>query len=429
MYFDILFLIAFIFQILIFLLLGYLLIKKKEMKMLFFIFIVGFYFYSGLGLALHIVEYKYLINLGMSIFSIIFLFFAIYYSYKTNSKFSLSSKIKVLDYKLIYFMMLIHLFTYLFPLLYPNFNLFSIFDFANLVQNYKVLPFATRVFRSNDFLYVLVTVQLRLVSLPFFFIWLYIKRGNPYIFVSMFLLPFYLQTISNFYISRNEVAVIFVFLTVYFYIEKVIHRRLLFAIIVIAIPTTIIVFSQLYFTRVSLEHDYNTIESIFVMFRQETAFVLNYSTIIRYNSDVNILQFLLYIFTLPLPFDIMGFFGMQTPNLAQILTFRITGLTYGDSNYFLLLPSVYGEGIMIFNLYFGWLYAFVLAPISFIILRFLARNKLTTYLMIWFLIDYMRQMRGGSQYILAHWINMLVPFILILLLVEALKKTNILIKG
>ena len=347
---DLLFLLIFSVEVIVFFFTGILTIKKREIRILFLIFITGLYFYSGFGLVFYDIPNKYLINFGLIVFSFIFLLFSIYYSNRKTNKFLLSNLVKYLDHRFIWFMMLIHMFTFIFPLIYPEINIFSIFDFTSLVHNYRVLPFETRVFRSNDFLYVLFTVQLRLVTLPFFFMWLYTKKGKPFIFVFMFLLPFYLQTITNLYISRNELSVIFAFLIIYFYTERVFNRKLVIISLLFLLPIIITFFSQLYFTRISLGNNLNLLDSIIMMFRQETAFVTNYPTIVQYNSDVNIIQFLLYLITLPIPFDVLGLLGLQTPNLAQILTYRVTGLSYGDSNYFLLLPSVYGEGIMIFNL-------------------------------------------------------------------------------
>lgn len=407
------------------------LISDKTHRILTYIFIAGFSIYSGIGLAFYPIDHTYLYLCEFIIFILIFIAFAVRSSsIKAKEKSFIFSKglDRIVDGapRLITIMTVIYVLTHLFPFIYPEFSIQKIFNFEALVTNYAVTPFYLRVIRQNDMIYQLITTQLRLLAKPFFFIYLYKKRDHALVFMFLFLFPVYLQAMHNSYLSRNEMAVNLAFIIVYLYKEEKINRKMIIAFSMIAVPFILFFFEKLFYSRVGASSGVESIGgSIDNLIRQETTFVKNYYNASNISSKISVFTFLLYVVTLPIPSFLMNIFGFYKPNLAQILTTDITGLLYGDTGYYLILPSVLGEGIIIFDQYFAWAYALILAPLAFLFLRKLKSNKVLTYLMVWYMIDFAREMRGGSQYILSSWINTLVPFAVIIYIFNAFRKTSV----
>lgn len=405
------------------------LVKDKTHRILTYIFILGFSVYSGIGLAFYNIDHTFLYLGEFVLFMMIFTVFGIRSSRieEKNKSFVFSKGLdRVVENSswFITIMAVIYVLTYIFPLIYPSFNLMEIFNIKALIKNYAVTPFYLRVIRKNDMLYQLITTQLRMLSTPFFFIYLYMKRKNTLLFLLVFLFPIYLETMYNSYLSRNEMAVVFAFIIAYLYKENKMNRKIIIVLILIVVPYILFFFEKLFYSRVGASSGNESIgEGIYNLVIKETTFVKNYDSAADSSSGISIFTFLLYIVTLPIPSFLTNIFGFVKPNLAEALTKNITGLFYGDTGYYLLLPSVLGEGIIIFNEYFAWVYAFVFAPLAFLFLRKLKSNNVLTYLMYWYILDFARQMRGGSQFILSTWINTLVPFAVIIFLFNSFRKS------
>lgn len=410
-----------------------LLIKDKGHRVLVYIFLIGFTTYSGIGLTIYEIDEAFMYFLQYIAFIIIFIFFAVGSSNRRYKKMTLLSNNLTFIIEnnpgLISCLTFIYILTFIFPFIYPIFNFLEIFNVNRLISGYKAMSFTIRADRLNNTFYQLITTQLRLIAMPFFYIYLYKNREKSLKFLILFVLPFYLQAINNCYLSRNEIAIIFVFVFAYLIKEKKLNRITAIVITCVAVPYLLYVFGTLFYLRVGAENSFDGFLPVLRdLFSKETNFVFNYSSASNVSDKVNVFQFLLYVITLPIPSGLMKHVGISTPILSQILTYEMIGLRYGDLHYYILLPSILGEGIIIFNKYFAWMYAFIFAPFAVWFLRILKANKALTYLMVWYLVDFARQMRGGSQFIISYWVNTIIPFAIIIFLLSSVKRNKVSVK-
>lgn len=400
------------------------LLKDKFHKILTCIFIIVFTFYSAVGLAFFADKDMHLYLIEYCLFVAVFLVCAIISDQLNENASGLFSNDlqNIIDKlpNLLVIMTGIYLFSYIFPFVYPRLELGQIFNVRGLFFNYRTTSFSLRLNRANDSVYQLVTTQIRLLALPFYYMYLYKKRENTFVFMSLFIIPFYLKSVRDFYLSRNEISMILGFIFIYLVLEKKISKKTAIAILLGGIPPLLFAFGKLYYIRKNTLSGLSTFADIICdLFMQEISFVKNYAVCESISSQVNFLDFIIYILTLPIPSSITKLIGFSPPQLAYLLTYEIIGLNFGEQGYYVILPSVLGEGIIVFNQYFAFLYALIFAPIAFWILRKLKSNKHLTYLLVWYILDFTRQLRGGSQYIISSWINILIPFAVIIFLLNS----------
>ncbi len=399
----------------IILLLTKLLVREKYHKIILWILTAGLTWYSVIGLIYYDVSDAYLYILEYFLFLLIVVLCG-----------ATSCRLKSVNYsrtfsrqlgivmdkmpKLVPLMAISYLFCCFFPFVYPAINIAALFDVRGFLNEYQVTSFAVKIARQSDPIYVLVTTQIKLIAMPFFYIYLYQNREKVLKFLLLFLIPIYTTAIQNGYISRNEICVCLAFVIIYFWKEKKLSKWVILACIAIGVPMLLYSLSILFYTRVGGTSSASGFWGIVLdMLFSESSFVKNYQTAAQANCHVSILWFLIYLLTLPLPSGIlMQLFNFSQPQLARILTKAIIGIDYGGQGYYVLLPSVLGEGIMLFDKYFAFLYAIVVGVLIFWFLRKLKVNKVLDYYLLYFMLDVLRQMRGGSQYIFSTWITSLV---------------------
>ena len=394
-------------------------IKDKTLRILCCVVCVAFYFYSGLGLALYTINGAnvFIIQYDLSILA--FSITVYLYQGRCNRDIRVKQDIDEPVFRLnncliIKVMTCIYIFTFLFPFFYPSLSIDKLFNPSSLWTNYYAVTSTQRLALSQDSIYQLVCSTIRTLCLPAFYIFFYQQREKPLTVISLYTLVTYCSAINMNYISRNELAVFLVFIYVYLYKEQVISRRALRLIGFIAIPTVMLAFASLFYIRLGISVDDVSPGKLIESFlTQETNFVKNFPKASELSESVSGLMFFIYVLTCFIPLSIRAFFGVKEVALSQILSNNILNMHYGDQNYYLLLPSVLGEGIMVFNHYLAWLYLIFFALILCWFYKRIRRNHSMDYLMIYFIIDVIRQMRGGSQFIISTWMAALVPFLIV----------------
>lgn len=403
-------------------------IKDKVFRIVTLVVLIGMFVYSGIGMSLFYIENLSAYIVQFELFTWMFMILMILFSYSRIKFKNISNSMRKLNMSknLLIFLVCLYFLTYLFPFIYPNFKLWDIFNINVALTNFRVPSFSKRLENKENFLLVLISSQLRLLLQPFFYIFLYRIRKNTLCFLTFYIIPIYLSFVNSWYISRNEILVHIIFIISYFIIEKKLNKKKLVIIVIILIPLVINLFYKMIFIRVGLDYnELSLIESVKRLVEEETNYVLHYN-LLAINSDrVTVFQFIVYLLLLPIPnFFINKIIMYNPPEIARILTNLITGLNYGDKNYYLLLPSVLGEGIMIFDENTAFFYSIIVAVLLSLIIKYLQSCDEFKYLLLYFILDVLRQLRGGSQYIFSTWINMLIPFTFFLLLINIRKERN-----
>lgn len=401
-------------------------IKNRMMKILCFAVSIGFFVYSGIGMAFYSIDREYLFIVQYIISAIgipvtLYLQQGTYRRYNTIYH-NIDEGVFALNDGLIpKLFAILYIFTFVFPFLYPSIQIQRMFQFSALVSNYQALTSTYKLQLQNDGIYQLVCSTFRTLALPWFYVFLYRIKDRPVKFIVIYLIPVYLYAVSNNYISRNELTVFAVFLYVYLYKEKVVSQRALRLIAIIGIPVVLMLYAELFYLRVGIKvTSFRVGELIQDVLSREINFVKNYPTAVSLQDQVPVGMFFLYVTTCFIPMSIRSFFGIREINMARVLSNNILNMFYGDRNYYLILPSVLGEGIMIFDEYFAWIYLVIFAIFLCWFLKRVTRDDSMEYLAIYFIIDVVRQLRGGSQFIISAWTASIIPFIIVCYLVRQL---------
>lgn len=401
----------------IFLLISFIVIKNNSIKWMFLLFNTGFYFYSGAGLFINNYDENLMYIFQFFLFSLFSFIITIFFDNQKKIRLDnifLRDSLKYLI-SISPIICCLYIMTFIFPFLYPSITITEVFNISRIFSGYDSAWFSLKLNQSEDSINYLITNYVRVLSLPFFYLYLYSIRKKHFLFIFMFLTPIYLETVFNSYISRNMIILTFLFIIIYLFIEFEKKRKLIVTCSIIMIPILIYFISLLFYLRTGT----NVSENPFVDFlKQESSFTLNYQNAINASENVSTLGFIIFLILLPIPSFLTEFVGVYPVILPHILTKEIIGLDYGSAGYYILLPSILGEGLMIFNQYFAWVYAIILVSGILIMLKFLDSWNPFLYLKIWFILDVFRQMRGGGQFILGSWINTLVPFLLILIVMN-----------
>lgn len=391
-------------------------VKDYTYRAFYYLMLVGFTIYSGVGI---LTEYE---NIRQNAYLYMLQFFLFIFAFFAGShlvvKYRVHYYMKSLDrialYKCISVLGMIYIFTFVYRCIFSGVSLEDLLNIQELFVNYNATDFATRVVRRNDVIYTIVTNQIASVTAPFYFIMLYNNRKKHIKFLILYLFPILLELLADGYLSRNKIAVYLVFIYLYLVQEKIISIRLAKVFAIIGIPIFLFMFAVLANVRLGINEGNGFWASIRDLILSEVGYPQYYDYCVAKGEDISLLNFLLYIITICIPSQITNIFNISTPNLAYSLTEAVTGLSYAQTNnYYILLPSVLGEALMLFGKYFAFLYGAIYGVISTWFLKILKGHKCLKYFMIYYLLDFFRQFRGGSQYVISAWETRIIPMIII----------------
>lgn len=416
----------------VFVLLTRILFKSdKTYRYILYLLIAGFTIYSGIGIFMYDISHKYLYLFQFVMFSLMFLTTAIRSQKKTS--YALPGMQTLLDkYNvLIIVLTVVYILTFIYPLFLGNIKLADFLGIRLIFSNYTSTPFSIRVARRNNAFYTIVVNQIRSITAPFFYLLLYKYRKKPILFIALFLFPVYCNTIADSYISRNNIAVNLAFIIIYLVSENYMRKRTAVLIFAIGSPILLAAFSSLFNVRqggtFNLSFD-GFRPAILSIINSECNYPIYYDICVQLSEKVSLLNFILYIVFAWIPSSVFVLLGGTVPNLAYTFTEGVIGLTYGARDYYIVLPSVLGESLMLYGDVFAFLHGLFYGIFVFWFYRVLDSHYSLKYLKIFFILDFFRQFRGGSQYVLSSWMTTLVPFIVICYFLTLPDRKNLKIK-
>lgn len=402
-------------------------VNDKIYKYYYFLLLMGFVIYSGAGI---ISEYsKIEQNALLYMIQWILFLIAFYLASTFVIKFKLKNNFfeidKIASHKIICILGTVYILTYFYMCISSKVTIQDLFNIKKLFLEYKATPFAIRVERRNNLFYMIMTNQVATVAEPFYYIWLYNLRKKHKIFILLYLTPILLQLLADRYLSRNNIAVYLFFLFIFMIKEKIISKQIAKLLVIFVIPLLLVIFSILSDIRLKTTIEFNVIYNIKQLILDEISYPEYYNYCVIKSKEISILNFIIYIFIVCIPSQIYKIFNFTVPNLAYSFTEAILGLNYGETNnYYILLPSVLGEALMLFGKNFAFMYGFIYGTIATFFLKVLKKNKCLEYLLIFFLLDFFRQFRGGSQYVISTWEAKLIPMLIIAFLVKSSNRKN-----
>lgn len=313
------------------------------------------------------------------------------------------------------------LFLQLTLLIYPNFKLFDLFvPFRNNYSFNGGNYFSNRIFQRTDSISQILSL-LRTAMLPFFYILLYNHRKNAKFVIFIYLFYDYITYINEYYIQRNKIVLMIVFILIYLWNEKKIKEKNLKKYIMILIPVIICMVGFLGVYRTNGMGNTISIKDSIKMTIYEEAYTQSHIELCNnISSKIFFPKMILSIVTAPLFFMP----DVEFPTLAYLFTEELIGLSYGEKNYYIMLPCSYAEGVMVFGANFAFLYGIFLGIGIVIVYNILKKIEHANYFLIYIILNYIACFRGSVQSFLLQTVNLLFSFIVITFCVGIINKKN-----
>lgn len=393
--------------------------EPQNYKVVYFFIACGVFMYSGVGIAYESVENSYIFQYSIFLVSLLLsVRFVLHLTvkknlriiYKVQVKSTLNEFIDVAgESKFVLFLAIVYLSTNAIYLFVPTFRLIDFFrpHFANIVLNNVYATNAAN--QSNIILKLASTINI--MSLPFFCVYLQnlIDRNHKKKAVFLAVLSIYLEFFQKNYLGRYKMIISFVF--IFFIIAFVtkdgfkLEMKKLTILGVLLLASVPFLYSFMSIRSGGSVLHMSLGKTFKLLLESEVYYPKYYETcsnIFVENGSLG-LKFLLYLLCLPIPSII--FPGKPTVNASFFLTFAVTGRWFGDANYASCLPSIVGEGILIWGKGGIWLHGIVLGILIGLVFKFLMRYKSLTILYVYYAVNLLALGRGGAESYMSGLIN------------------------
>lgn len=392
--------------------------KKSLGKIIGLFGLIGMIIYSGIGILLFNLELIDLLKFCfyITIYTFIYIIIVNFNTGKKGNK-EISTK-NTLTLKLAKTLAIVYILLYLFYLVYPANRLLIIFnppklDIANILERTEEINSGL-----NRYVY---TLQVLLI--PFFYIYIYKLWINKQRFKTIIylLLNFYLNMLKYEYFGRTDVvtfALILMFIIVYKNGYEGRLRQIVFSMSFLAILLTPFLFTYVYIRSGNKTNVTDIFEMFTNLINNECYYPIYYNSIISMNVRVSIIEYLKWLLTLPIPKSI---FPVDTIAINNYFSIAITGNTNITA---ITLPSILGEGLIIFGERFYFLHSILLAFLTGIATNLYEKRNYLVFYGIYIAIRNMAMGRGGSQGFLSTIINTSILLIIIEIINYLYNKKN-----
>lgn len=232
----------------------------------------------------------------------------------------------------------------------------------------------------------------------------------------------YLSYVSMGYIGRSDILVflIFIVLTISLYKNKSLNIKpkhaIIFAIMIVVIVPFFINYQ---FSRSGKSVDLNW-ESISKFIELETGFSKYYLTVSEYSKDFPTFNYFLFYLVLPIPSIVFPQKSNLIVSTNVYFTERLTGIKYGNLGYSGMLPSLFGESILVFGDAYFFIHALVVGVIFIFFIKYILKQQNLKVFFIYILALLPTLARGGSQGFYGSLINYVIGYIAFKIFVKAI---------
>lgn len=402
--------------ILIVTIIGIIILNKKLrnplQKVFSFLFPISFSFYTGFGLCYSVYyHFEYLLDFIIFFFVFIY-FFIIGVSFQNkHQKNIVKEKVDRTMISLSSFCIFLYFITYLILLLYPTNKItytlaHGFFVRTNLTTEVESLK------ESSIIIHLVQT--LNTLCIPFLYFYLYkcksIIKAICIVFLDFIFILF------NYYGYIGRSGMIFYLFELMFIIVTKINVKKTNTQIWKNYKKTIKKFIAIFIILVPFLFMYTGIRSgdsgasnkglfnlISLFIRSESDFPKHYSYALAYSNQFNPLYYFNWLITLPIPKIGFSFNNIMSLNseYSKLYIMEVYSRNYDT----IVLPSLLGEGYLLYGRFFFWIHAIVLGLIVGYMMGFLTNSKARLFLGIYIIAELLQMPRGGSQGSLAVLIN------------------------
>lgn len=398
-----------------------LLLKERQDKIFLVILNLTVYLYSGFGLC-YVATTEAIV--------IFYLFFVLVLNFSLVFFLNREGKVEIIDYQkanfffdskwgkkfvniaviLMFVLIIIQLFTL--GVGVKDFLNFEIFDLTNIfIKEANV--------RENTLSYVLDLLQKLLT--PFLFIKLYdlVQDRKRFVSILVFLLWIYLEALKTGYIGRYKIVIYSLFVCYLLLVKEgsMLMRKFIPIIVVFILAMPLLLAYEDYRLGRDISLDYNYVVNASKLIEKESDYPKYYTQII--DADiVSPIDYFTWLVTIVLPKKI---FPLNAVSINDEFSMYISGLDRDDPYYSIILPSIFGEALLVYGLFFSWVHAIVLALILSVLIKFYRRFSKLSFLTIYLIVHVISIGRGGSQGIVAYFINISLLFVVMSFFVKYIK--------
>ena len=385
--------------------------------------------YSGIGLSYKEINNNFLIKyLLYSSVLMITMFISFKSKGKSKFEFNLDQKPTQINMDSSIYLIskigaIIFLVTYIIFLIIPEIRLYQIIKppSPTVINIYERMQFN----KKNT---ILDLAQLiRTFCIPLFMIFLYyqFKNGKKIKVILLILSWIYLAYLSVEYIGRYEMVIYVMFVFYVITMSKKLNIKAKFKQYAI-LATLFTLFMPLLLTYQYFRVGKNPININFIdaakeLLFYETDFPKYYHLIPNMIGQMTPLNYLLFFILLPIPSAIFKSKAIIIMSANKIFTTNILGLEWGQAGYSGLLPTIFGESILIFGVNFYLLHAILLGLLITSLCKLLEKKDNLVFCNIYFAVSAISIARGGSQGYFGLAINSLFAFFIFSYLIKLYK--------
>lgn len=309
---------------------------------------------------------------------------------------------------------------YFVRLVYPKFQLMNL---INPPKPNIIDLFARRdALRSTPLLEIVRL--LNLMAMPFFMIYLQ-RRMEIKKWISVVILIViwvYLQFVSFGYISRYELVTYaaFILIIIANRNSKIYHlnKKIIFIIVTLFILSLPSLLAYEMLRQGDTVSSKGFLEAALNLFCKETDYPKYYDACVAMHTEGLWSKYLYWFFTLPIP----SFMACGLKNnvflVNQYFTEQFTGILYGSHGYSVLLPSIFGEGIMLYGDKFYWVHGLFIGAFYGIVCRGLEKNPELKLMNLYFAVQMLSIGRGGTPGTIGTIVNSMAMYIIIMKFME-----------
>lgn len=384
-------------------------VKDNKIRVAIVLSAISIFIYSGYGIALEVVNNKYLYKYIIALFFFYLPFVLLEHRGGKSNHLQGQLMEAYLDKHsgFLRSSAYIYLFLIIIPLIFPKFRMFNVFISGITIEG--IYDYFNAVAKDP---FSRMTAALALFFKPFFLAYItFIRIKEPKSLkpFALFLADFMIDIMDSCYLGRS--SMVYTGLLLYFLVfcikngEFIITRKHILGILGIILASIPFLYAYT-FIRVGFEADaISYSDSLELLLASETTYPTYYDHILSSQILQQVqspLAIFLWLIFLPIP----SVLWPGKPSLANdMFTFSITGLHRTDYGYSSLLPSFLGESFMYFGGTFYWVFTFLMGLVFALILRYLSQNRYMTLFMLMLAVRLTAAGRAGATAAIPYFVN------------------------
>jgi hypothetical protein len=343
-------------------------------RILLFAIISGLFFYSGIGAAYQDVPLYYLLYYFsfLIVFVISFIFFkTVFLKLSRHAKRTLPFFFKSVDKSLIWpSIIFIYLFLLLIPLLYPQLRISQLIK----PRFTKLQDVIYARFHSQPDKLLSIVNYLTVSLTPFFYIAIFRYRNRIRLVLLIMMIMLYITFSVNGYIGRSEIFIAIGVIFLSLWVSRPHQRKLLIISGVLLFPFVLVTAYLYSIYRIGGRIEFSGfINAARELLLTETSFPKNVAVpIIKYGARANLISYIRWVITLPIPKIIMN--KVNTVAINYDISEFLLGISPWKRGFYVVLPGLVGESIYIFGSHLFWLQAIFIGFITAMIVRLLEKT-------------------------------------------------------